>query len=95
MSALLFLQYLGYCFVTVQEQGGEISREHMERLYVFALMWSVGALLELDDRKKMETWLRENDSISLDLPEVQPDSEETMFDYYVTADGMDALINSY
>uniref|UniRef100_A0A668AV41 Dynein axonemal heavy chain 5 n=1 Tax=Myripristis murdjan TaxID=586833 RepID=A0A668AV41_9TELE len=73
--------------IAPKEQGGEISREHMERLYVFALMWSVGALLELDDRKKMETWLRENDSISLDLPEVQPDSEETMFDYYVTADG--------
>ncbi|KAM4633147.1 dynein axonemal heavy chain 5 isoform 2-T2 [Polymixia lowei] len=70
-----------------KEQGGEISREHLERLYVFALMWSVGALLELDDRRKMETWLRDNDSIHLDLPDIPPDSEDTMFDYHVTSDG--------
>lgn len=27
-----------------------LSREHYERLYVFVIMWSVGAFLELDDR---------------------------------------------
>lgn len=65
----------------------------MERLYVFALMWSTGALLELDDRRKMEIWLRGNDSICLNLPDIPLDSEDTMFDYHVTADGMHALIN--
>lgn len=70
-----------------QEQGGEVSREHVERLYIFALMWSVGALLELEDRRKMESWLRSNDSIHLDLPDIPLDSEDTMFDYHVTADG--------
>ncbi|KAI5624114.1 dynein heavy chain 5, axonemal isoform X1 [Silurus asotus] len=69
-----------------KEQGGEVAREHMERLYVFALMWSVGALLELDDRRKMESWLRRHDSIRLDLPDVSH-HEDTMFDYHVTSDG--------
>ncbi|XP_070691188.1 dynein axonemal heavy chain 5 [Pempheris klunzingeri] len=70
-----------------KEQCGELSREHLERLYVFALMWSTGALLELDDRRKMEIWLRGNDSICLNLPDIPVDSEDTMFDYHVTADG--------
>lgn len=79
--------------VSLQEQCGDLSREHLERLYVFALMWSTGALLELDDRRKMEIWLRWNESIRLNLPEIPPDSEDTMFDFYVTADGMHACIN--
>ncbi|XP_067366741.1 dynein axonemal heavy chain 5 isoform X3 [Channa argus] len=70
-----------------KEQCGELSREHLERLYVFALMWSTGALLELHDRQKMEIWLRGNDSIPLSLPDIPPDSTDTMFDYHVTADG--------
>ncbi|CAL8289381.1 unnamed protein product [Merluccius merluccius] len=68
-----------------KDQGGEISRVHMERLYVFALMWSVGALLELDDRRKMESWMRGN--VPLDLPVIPPDSEDCMFDYHVTTEG--------
>ncbi|TSL82498.1 Dynein heavy chain 5, axonemal [Bagarius yarrelli] len=59
----------------------------LQRLYVFALMWSVGALLELDDRRKMESWLRRHDSISLDLPDTSSRGEDTMFDYYVKSDG--------
>lgn len=73
--------------VTLKEQCGELSREHLERLYVFALMWSTGASLELNDRRKMESWLRGNDGIHLNLPDIPPDSEDTMFDYYVTTDG--------
>ncbi|XP_039973302.1 dynein heavy chain 5, axonemal [Xiphias gladius] len=73
--------------IPLKEQCGDLSREHLERLYVFALMWSIGALLELDDRRKMEMWLRGNDSIHLNLPDIPRDSEDTMFDYHVTADG--------
>uniref|UniRef100_A0A6I8MYJ8 Dynein axonemal heavy chain 5 n=1 Tax=Ornithorhynchus anatinus TaxID=9258 RepID=A0A6I8MYJ8_ORNAN len=69
-----------------KEQGGEVTSEHLERLYIFSLMWSVGALLELDDRHKMEHWLRSHETLKLDLP--QPGgNEETIFDYYVTSDG--------
>jgi dynein heavy chain len=73
--------------VLFQEQCGEMSRQHVERLYVFALMWSIGALLELEDRRKMESWLRGNDNIHLDLPDIPSDSEDTMFDYHVTTGG--------
>ncbi|XP_069770267.1 dynein axonemal heavy chain 5 isoform X3 [Narcine bancroftii] len=70
-----------------KEQGGEANHEHLERLYVFCLMWSIGALLELEDRKKMEYWLRTHETIHLDLPSIPPGSEDTMFDYFVDYDG--------
>uniref|UniRef100_A0AAV2MBY1 Dynein heavy chain 5, axonemal n=1 Tax=Knipowitschia caucasica TaxID=637954 RepID=A0AAV2MBY1_KNICA len=70
-----------------REQCGDISREHLERFYVFSLLWSTGALLELDDRRKMELWIRANDSLSLNLPAIPPESEDTIFDYYVTEFG--------
>uniref|UniRef100_A0A4W5PTB6 Dynein axonemal heavy chain 5 n=1 Tax=Hucho hucho TaxID=62062 RepID=A0A4W5PTB6_9TELE len=83
MQSINMLQGL----IPAKEQCGEVSRQHVERLYVFALMWSIGALLELEDRRKMESWLRGNDNIYLDLPDIPSDSEDTMFDYHVTTDG--------
>ncbi|KAF4103547.1 dynein axonemal heavy chain 5 isoform X1 [Onychostoma macrolepis] len=89
LEAFIIMQCINMLQGLIQpkEQGGELSREHMERLYVFALMWSVGALLELDDRMKLERWLRHHDNIRLDLPSIPPHSEDTMFDFYVTNDG--------
>uniref|UniRef100_A0A673YAG8 Dynein axonemal heavy chain 5 n=1 Tax=Salmo trutta TaxID=8032 RepID=A0A673YAG8_SALTR len=83
MQSINMLQGL----IPAKEQCGEVSRQHVVRLYVFALMWSIGALLELEDRRKMESWLRGNDNIHLDLPDIPSDSEDTMFDYHVTTDG--------
>uniref|UniRef100_A0A8W4F932 Dynein axonemal heavy chain 5 n=1 Tax=Sus scrofa TaxID=9823 RepID=A0A8W4F932_PIG len=69
-----------------QEHGGEVTPEHLGRLYVFSLMWSVGAVLELDGRRRLEHWLRSQEMLALDLPPLAgPD--DTMFDYYVTSDG--------
>uniref|UniRef100_A0A8C7PY61 Dynein, axonemal, heavy chain 5 n=1 Tax=Oncorhynchus mykiss TaxID=8022 RepID=A0A8C7PY61_ONCMY len=83
MQSINMLQGL----IPAKEQCGEVSRQHVERLYVFALMWSIGALLELEDRRKMESWLRGNVNIHLDLPDIPSDSEDTMFDYHVTTGG--------
>uniref|UniRef100_A0A5F8GJ93 Dynein axonemal heavy chain 5 n=1 Tax=Monodelphis domestica TaxID=13616 RepID=A0A5F8GJ93_MONDO len=82
MQSINMLQGL----IPSKEQGGEITSEHLERLYVFSLMWSIGALLELEDRYKMENWLRCHEKLKLDLPHLSG-NEDTMFDYYVTTDG--------
>ncbi|XP_046898543.1 dynein axonemal heavy chain 5 isoform X2 [Hypomesus transpacificus] len=81
MQSINMLQGL----IPPKEQGVEVSQEHMERLYVFSLMWSIGALLELGDRRRVEAWLRAH--TSLHLPHIPPDSDDTMFDYHVTGDG--------
>ncbi|XP_053098816.1 dynein axonemal heavy chain 5-like isoform X3 [Hemicordylus capensis] len=83
MQSINILQGLIPC----KEQGGEITAVYLERLYVFSLMWSVGAVMELEDRCKMEHWLRHHDTIKLDLPNITEACEDTMFDYYVTNDG--------
>jgi dynein heavy chain len=58
------------------------SSDVLGRLYVFALMWSVGALLELFDRKKLEDFIMEKKN--LDLPPIK--GEETIFEYVVNAE---------
>ena len=58
---------------------------HIEKLFVFALMWSVGALLELDDRAKMEAYLKEKTSLA--LPPVSAERGDTIFEYVVNDSG--------
>lgn len=63
-----------------------MTNKHYERLYVFAIMWTFGAFLELDDRARFEEFLINHDSINLDLPNTeqqQGGSETTMFEYFV------------
>ena len=53
-------------------------------------MWSLGSFLELDDRAKMEEFLRSSENINLDLPPTcDPISqmETSMFDYLVDPSG--------
>lgn len=61
-----------------------LSASHLEKLYIFAVMWSLGALLELEDRAKMETFVMEHES-KLNLPPVKDD--ETIFEYLVDEKG--------
>jgi dynein heavy chain len=58
------------------------SPDVLGRLYVFALMWSTGALLELFDRKKLEEFIMEKKN--LDVPPIK--GEETIFEYVVNAE---------
>ena len=60
-----------------------LAPKHLERFYIFALMWSVGALLELEDRAKMEAFLVEEGN--LNLPPVQ--ENETIFEYLIDDEG--------
>uniref|UniRef100_A0A665W659 Dynein, axonemal, heavy chain 5 like n=1 Tax=Echeneis naucrates TaxID=173247 RepID=A0A665W659_ECHNA len=70
--------------IPTKETGGLASAKHMERLFVFSLMWSLGALLELEDRDKLEAYIRTHCS-SIDVPQTQPG--ETMFEYMVNPNG--------
>lgn len=49
-------------------------------------MWSLGAILELDDRGKMETFMKEE--LELDLPDVPDGSYQTIFEFYVSKEGI-------
>ncbi|KAB0360488.1 hypothetical protein FD754_004644 [Muntiacus muntjak] len=66
-----------------KEEGGISCVEHLHKLFVFALMWSLGALLELESRDKLEAFLRSHES-KLDLPEIPKGLTQTMYEFYVT-----------
>ncbi|XP_075877996.1 dynein axonemal heavy chain 8-like [Nelusetta ayraudi] len=70
--------------IPTKQAGGLSSNQHLEHLFVFCLMWSLGALLELEDRDKLEGFIREHES-GLDVPQTQ--SGETMFEYMVDRTG--------
>lgn len=59
------------------------STETIGRYFIFALMWSLGALLELYDRKKFEEFLVQKGQ--LDLPKCK--GEETIFEFLVSENG--------
>ncbi|KAI3374766.1 hypothetical protein L3Q82_021323, partial [Scortum barcoo] len=70
--------------IPTKETGGLTGDKHLERLFVFSLMWSLGALLELEDRDKLETFIRGHES-NIDVPQTQ--KGETMFEYMVNPNG--------
>ena len=44
----------------IEDRGDSLEPVHLERLYIFAVMWSLGALMELHDRDAFEHCLRIN-----------------------------------
>uniref|UniRef100_A0A5K3EIA0 AAA domain-containing protein n=1 Tax=Mesocestoides corti TaxID=53468 RepID=A0A5K3EIA0_MESCO len=67
-----------------QQAGTDVF---LERIYIFALMWSLGALLELDDRSRLEKFWRTELDVRLDLPSVNDANSETVFEYFVDNTG--------
>ena len=83
---LLYFQALSILQGLLPGPGEEaFSGKHVERLFIFSLMWSFGALLELDDRAKMEEFLATE--TELELPEIMPGSGDTIFEYKVDSTG--------
>ena len=42
--------------IEVQDKLGA-PRKFVEKIFVFVIMWSIGALLELEDREKLQRFL--------------------------------------
>ncbi|CAF0874531.1 unnamed protein product [Adineta ricciae] len=62
----------------------DYSRIYLERLTIFAIMWSMGALLELNDRSKLEQYFINSDDSDISKNVLQGDS---IFDYLVNDSG--------
>ena len=76
----------GLIALAAKEENQSLDRKYLEHLYIFCVMWSVGALLELDDRAKMEAFMREK--TDLHLPPCEADSGDTIFEFFVDKDGL-------
>nr|CAI5822334.1 unnamed protein product [Callosobruchus analis] len=69
------------------EENKVLTSEHLAKLYVFALIWGMGAYLETANRLKYDVFIRDNLGF-LDLPiNDSKNQQATLFDYYVSSDG--------
>ncbi|KAK9891390.1 hypothetical protein WA026_014631 [Henosepilachna vigintioctopunctata] len=81
--------YIRQCYDVLQgildigDEPKTWTEKQMERLFLFSLMWSLGALLELDDRDKLEQFVLKHSS-KMDWPKAGPN--ETIFEYFVNPD---------
>lgn len=66
-----------------KEEGGISCLAHLHKLFVFGIMWSLGALLELENREKLESFLRTHES-KLDLPQIPKGTIQTMYEFFVS-----------
>ncbi|KAL5281346.1 hypothetical protein ACFFRR_005004 [Megaselia abdita] len=60
------------------------SEKYFERIFLFAMMWTLGAVLEISERDKLEDFCVKHPS-KLRWPKKQPG--ETIFEYYVDKTG--------
>ncbi|XP_062548437.1 dynein axonemal heavy chain 8 [Armigeres subalbatus] len=72
--------------IAPKEEGTaiELPDKHLERLFLFSVMWSLGAVLELEDREKMGEFIAKHPS-KMKWPKLQPG--ETIFEYVVSQEG--------
>lgn len=69
-----------------QENNKAFSDEHIARLYTFSLFWTAGALLELDERRKLQTFLLDKVK-DLKYPQFDVNSTDTLYEFYVNEAG--------
>jgi dynein heavy chain, axonemal len=73
----------------VEKHGADLTQfdlaSAIEKLFLYCLCWSMGALLEQEDRVKFHHWLKDRDTNKL-MPVVQ--EGETIYEYYVDLKSM-------
>ncbi|XP_017781875.1 PREDICTED: dynein heavy chain 5, axonemal [Nicrophorus vespilloides] len=67
-----------------KEEVQTFTSQHIAKLYVFSLIWGIGAFLDNNDRMKLDEFFKES-LRELQLPTV--DNKYTIFDYVVDANG--------
>jgi dynein heavy chain len=72
-----------------------LSAHHLHRLYVFSLVWSMGAFLDIGDRKKFSSFLHEKLASVLDLPASNELPDATVFDFMVSQQGKDSVSEKF
>ena len=71
--------------ISNKDDSSSIGKQQIEKLVVFSIMWSVGALLEISDRVKMEEFMKQ--TCNRYLPIVDEGSGDTIFEYTVDSEG--------
>ncbi|CAG7714181.1 unnamed protein product [Allacma fusca] len=66
------------------KQEKSMTNVHLEHFFLFSLMWSAGALLEIGDREKLQEFFLTHES-GLDWPKIN--FGETVFEYTVNPTG--------
>lgn len=69
-----------------EEKEELYSPEHIHRLYIFALTWSFGALLNTTDRLKLDTFVKGRFT-TFDFPADETHPDSTIFDFFVSTSG--------
>jgi dynein heavy chain len=91
----------------LDEEGGEdgrdrqtpvprrLSAQHLHRLYVFSLIWSMGAFLDIGDRKKFSDFLHDKLASVLNLPDTNKLPGSLVFDFVVSEQGEDLVSENF
>eukprot|EP00698_Gefionella_okellyi_P008566 TRINITY_DN2129_c0_g2_i1.p1 TRINITY_DN2129_c0_g2~~TRINITY_DN2129_c0_g2_i1.p1 ORF type:complete len:4490 (+),score=1324.74 TRINITY_DN2129_c0_g2_i1:457-13926(+) len=81
-SVSALLRMLDGLLSTTQTPSQPLPATHLQRFFIFALMWSLAGTLERTDRVKVHKFLAKPGS-NLPLPNIPSESEDTVFEYVV------------
>ncbi|KAJ8670776.1 hypothetical protein QAD02_002035, partial [Eretmocerus hayati] len=87
--ALLESMYIRQCIdllegLLLEANADSITPRYIEKMFLFSMMWSLGAVLELDGREALQNFLVHHPS-NCDWPKCQDD--ETIFEFFVSESG--------
>ncbi|XP_015430178.1 PREDICTED: dynein heavy chain 8, axonemal [Dufourea novaeangliae] len=83
---LLEAIYIRQCIDLLEGLLGQdvLPAHHIEKIFLFSLMWSLGAVLELEERNALQEFLLNHES-KCNWPRIKED--ETIFEYLVSETG--------